>query len=371
MIPQLRDHATIAKAIIDHQVSLAPEITDYVEGSIARSIDDAVAVVQQGIEYAAFDSARQAILAAAYASFQFPRLPAVFATGLLRFTRTVGVNAEVISAGFQVRVPGSSSRIYEAMDEATLEVGVLTLDIPVRCLTVGTAGNTAANTITEMVTFGFSGTVTNLFPFLSGQAEETDDARFQRFQLYIGNLARGTAAALEAAARGVLRVDASGNVIERAVSVRVKESYLEDDFARIGLVNVYIDNGSGTASDELQALVSKTLRGYTDTDGRHPGYVAAGIDLQIDGVAATAVNVECGVSVAPTWDMTLVLANVETALINYLNGLPVFASAVYAELITAAMNVDGVVDVVLNNPTANVTTTGRIVAGVVTVNDVG
>lgn len=371
MIPQLRDHATIAKAIIDHQVSLAPEITDYVEGSIARSFDDAVAVVQQGIEYASFDAARQAILAAAYASFQFPRLPAVFATGLLRFTRAVGVNEEVIAAGFQVRAPGSSSRIYEVMDEATLDIGVLTLDIPVRCLTVGIAGNTAANTITEMITFGFSGTVTNLLPFLSGQTEETDDARFQRFQLYIGSLSRGTVAALEAAARGVLRRDAAGNVIERAVSVHVKESYLEDAFARIGLVNVYVDNGSGTVSADLKDLVRKTLQGYTDTEGRHPGYVAAGIDLQIDGVAAMAVSVECGVLVAPTWEKTVVLANVEHAIINYLNGLPVFAPAIHAELIAAVMNVDGVVDVVFYNPTANVTTTGRVVAGTVVVNDVG
>lgn len=367
MVPQLRSHATIAERIIDHQIALSPEMTDFVEGGVLRSIDDSVAVVLQGVEYAAFDSARQAILTAAYSSFQFAKLPAVPSGGTVTFTRTATSAVVTIPLGYKVSVPGSSVRVYETLTVGVLDVGITTISIPVRCTTIGTIGNTAGATVTNLLSIGFNGIVTNALPFLSGQEEETDESRFQRFQLYIANLSRGTAAAIETAARSVVRYDTDGNPLERVVSVKVIEPFQGDPTGRLGLVQVYIDNGSGTASAQLKTLVEQVLIGYVDENGRHPGWVAAGIELRVFQVAAVPVTVSCVIVVAPAWNTAQVVSQVEDALEAYLNGLAVFAPVITAELITAVMNVDGVADVIFDSPLANVPITGRAVAGAITV----
>lgn len=367
MTPHLRSHAQISERIIDHTVALAPELTDFVEGSVVRSIGDALAVLLQGVEYAAFDSARQAILTAAYTSFQFARLPAVSATGTITLTRVASAVAVTIPAGFEVSVPGSSVRLYESIEDATFAIGQTVATVAVRCLTVGTIGNTAGATITNVVTVGFSVTVTNILPFLSGREEETDEGRFRRFQVYVGNLSRGTVAAVENAVQGIVRYDANLNPIERVTSVRVVEPFRVTTGGRIGLVNVYVDNGSGTASAELKLLVENALAGYTDEDGRHPGYVAAGIELKVFPVAAVAVAVTCAVTVVPGWNVAQVVSAAEAALVSYLNGLAVFADVVMAELIAAVMGVEGAADVTFTVPTGNVSIDGRAVAGAVVV----
>lgn len=362
MIPQLRSHATISERIIDHQVTLAPELTDYVEGSVVRSLSDSLAVLLQGVEYGAFDAARQAIITAAYASFQFAKLPATSTTGTVTLTRLSATTELVLPVGFQVGVPGSTARIYETIETATFPISTFTINVAVRCLSVGLVGNTAGGTITNIVGIGFSGTVTNVLPFLSGREEETDENRFQRFQVFIGNLSRGTVAAIEGAARALVRYDLNGNPIERAVSVKIVEPFKETG-GRLGLVNVYIDNGSGTASAELKLLVEQTLIGYVDENGRHPGYVAAGIELRVFQVAAVPVAVSCQVVMLPGWNTVQALAACEAVLASYLNGLAVFAPVVLAELIAAVMSVDGIADVIMESPTVNVAITGRAVAG--------
>lgn len=365
MIPQLRSHAAIAERLIDHVVTLAPELTDFVEGGITRSLLDALAVVLQGVEYAAFDSNRQAILSAAFTSFQFTKLPAVSAGGTLTLTRSSTSTQQVIAVGFQVAVPGSSMRVYETIEEGIFAIGVATLAVPVRCLTVGIVGNTASNTVTSIVTVGFSGTVTNTLPFLSGREEETDEGRFQRFQVYVGNLARGTAASIENAVQSVVRYDSNGNAIERVVSVKVVEPFLTG--GRLGLVLLYVDNGSGTTTAELKTMVEQKVIGYTDEEGRHPGWSAAGIEVRVFQVAAVAVAVTCSIVIIDGWNIAQVTTAVEVALVSYLNGLAVFAPVVVAELVAAVMSVDGVFDVIFDTPTANVTTSGRIVAGTIMV----
>lgn len=360
-VPQLRSHAEIAERIIDHTVTLAPELTDFVEGSVVRSVDDSVAVVLQGVEYASFDAARQSIATGAYTSFQFSKLPAVASGGLVTLSRSSGTSAATVNAGLQVKVPGSSVRIYETTENVTFAVGVLAVTVPVRCLTAGVVGNTASGTVVNVVSGSFSGTVTNALPFLTGREEETDENRFQRFQIYVGNLAHGTVNAIENRAQSVVRYDASGNAVERVVSVRAIEPYKTG--GRLGLVEVYIDNGSGTSTAALKTLVGEALEGYIDAGGKHPGRVAAGIELRVFQVAAVAIDVECQIVVIPGWDKQQTVSAVEAALISYLNGLPVFSSVILAELTTAAMNVDGVSDILFGSPTANVVITGRAVAG--------
>jgi phage-related baseplate assembly protein len=368
-VPQIRDFPTLTQSLIRDVTALAPELTDFVPGSIVRSLLETVGIELQRQDYAIFDAIRQAIETGTFQNFDFNRLSATPAGGLVSFSRTTATTEVTISAGHRVRVPGST-RQYATTAAATLEVGVLTLDVGVQAETVGPDGNTPAGTVVELVDGLVGFTITNPAPFLNGLAQESANARRQRFLLYIAGLSRGTAAAIQFAALSVQLLDAEGEVVERVTGAQVHEPYLDDVDRRIGMVEVWIDNGSGTVSAALVAETIQVLRGYREADGtRHEGWVAAGIDLQVYAVAAQIVNVTGTVAVLSGFDGPAVAADVAASMVSYIQSVAVFQPVVYAELIAAAMEVDGVQDVTLTEPTGNVNVIGqaRAIPGTVSI----
>jgi phage-related baseplate assembly protein len=235
----------------------------------------------------------------------------------------------------------------------------------------GPGGNTPAHTVVEVVDgLGFPATVTNPAPFLSGLAEETPEARRERFRLYIGGLSRGTKIALEFAARSVVLTDAENNVLERVAAVLVREPYQDDPNGLLGRVEVYVDNGSGTPSPELLQKVDDVLRGTVTLEGVIvPGWIAAGVDLNVYGVTAVPVAVTGTITVGIGFNQAATATEVANQIAAYLGSLPVFAEARTAEIVAAAMGVDGVVDFVLADPVANVhvTFSQSVEPGIITI----
>jgi phage-related baseplate assembly protein len=365
----LRDFATIAAGMLAHLSALTDDITDYTEGAVARSFLETLAIELQRMDYAVYQGVRDGIETGTYKNFAFGQLPAVPATGTVRYTRAITNVVDTVPIGHTTGVPGTSRR-YQTMAATTFAIGEAVKNIAVRATQPGTDGNTPANTIVEVVDgLGFAVTVTNPAPFLSGLAEETPEARRERFRLYIAGLSRGTKIALEFAARSVVLTDASGNVIERVAAVLVREPFLEGDVG-LGLVQVYVDNGAGNPSAALLAKVNDVLRGTVDLAGViTPGWIAAGIDLDVFGVTPVTITVTGTITVAVGFDKPATITAVTTAITQYIQGLPVFKPVVHAELISAAMNVDGVVDVAIAEPSTNVLTTfsQRAIPGVVTI----
>jgi len=135
-------------------------------------------------------------------------------------------------------------------------------------------------------------------------------------------------------------------------------------------VQVYIDNGSGTSSAALIARVGDVLRGYTSSDGTiFPGWVAAGIRLDVFGVTAQPVDVVVAVSLVAGTDQASAVVLVQSAIADYMRSLQVFAPVIVSEIVAAVMSVDGVSDVRMVAPLTNVSTgvNQRIVLGLVTV----
>lgn len=365
----LRDFGTIAAGMLAHLSALTDDITDLTEGAVARSFLETLALELQRMDYAVYQGVREGIETGTYKNFAFGQLPAVPASGTLRYTRASTLVQDTIPVGHTTGVPGTARR-YQATRAVVMAIGVAVADVPVRAVEAGAVGNTPANTIVEVVdSLGFSVTVANLLPFLSGLDEESADSRRERFRQYIAGLSRGTKVALEFAARSVVLADVDGNVTERVAAVLVREPFLEGPTG-LGLVELYVDNGSGTPSQALLDKVEDTLRGTVDTAGViAPGWVAAGIDLNVFGVTPISVPAVGVITVAVGFDKTATIGAVTSAITAYLQGLPVFSAVVVAEIVSAAMGVDGVVDFTLSDPASNVLVTfgQRVIPGTVTI----
>lgn len=110
------------------------------------------------------------------------RKPAVAAHGTLTFSRssTLWYNAEIPS-GTVCSTSGDGAVRYITTQNAILEQGSLSVDVPAQAAQAGSAGNTQSGTITVMVTPNSSiQSVTNAAAFAGGEDSESDDSLRQR-----------------------------------------------------------------------------------------------------------------------------------------------------------------------------------------------
>lgn len=373
MLPELKPHTDIVAEMVSDMVALAPQITDYVQGAVLRSKLEADALEIVRLQHALVSGIRTGINVGTFRNFDFARKSAQPATGTVQVTRATTLDAVTILAGSQFGVPGSSAKVYESLADVVMPIATATANVAVRCINAGIGGRTAGGTITQIISvLGFVATCTNARAILNGSDAETEQAQAKRFREYIASLSRGTKPSLAYAAKTVALFDEDGGVTEQVEGVLIREPFLDDvPPGRLGLVQVYIDNGSGAASAALVAEVNNVLRGYVKDGVTYKGWVAAGIDLQVVAVTGQTLEVSVSITIQAGYDKDVVKTAVQDAIGTYLQSLPVFGSVFLSEIVAAIMGVDGVVDGKVIAPTANVTpsTISRIVPGTVSVQE--
>ena len=102
---QLKDFASIAASMINHMRAATQRLTDFSIGSVARTLVEAPAVEIDQAYQQFFLGLKEAIPVATYQSFDFERLPAKAASGVLRFVPAAGATTFVIPRGTAVRAP--------------------------------------------------------------------------------------------------------------------------------------------------------------------------------------------------------------------------------------------------------------------------
>jgi uncharacterized phage protein gp47/JayE len=181
-----------------------------------------------------------------------------YATGAVVFSRTGTTGTISISVGTEVKVPGTSLSFY------TTELGTISAGshdsaaVPVKAGNPGASYNVFPNTVT---TFGSApsgvDSVTNPSAFTNGLDRETDDSLRKRVRLWKKSLSRGTLNSLLYAA--LRTATATQRVVYAAV--------LEDPF-NPGYVELYVDDGSGTAESTTHVvadvLIDPTVGGEID-----------------------------------------------------------------------------------------------------------
>ena len=355
---QIKNFVSIAAAMINRMKAVQSLLTDFNVGAAARTVVEAVAIELDQYYQQMFNGLKEAIPVAIYNSFGFPLLPAQASRGLLTFTATVSAFDQPILAGAVVTVPGGTIR-YVTQANAVIPAGDTTVSVEAAADTVGLVSNAAPGTITQLVgsIAGVTG-VTNTLAFGGGQDAETEDQRKTRFQSYIQSLGRGQVYALQYGAQTAYLLDSYGNIVESVISAIVQEMYYIDDSNPIGLIHVFIFNGSTGASSDLIAKCQQIIDGYTDTNGNKiAGYKAAGTIVVVNACFTSTCDVTGVVTLLPAYasSSVAVLAACTAAVNAYIASLPVGTNIIQEQIRTTIMNVPGVYNVVLSAPGGDVT----------------
>lgn len=259
--------------MINHARSTTKKITDWLPGSVARTIVEAPAIEIEEFYIRLFLGIREAIPVATFKSFNFTKIPAGYAHGYASVsTDDPPASDLLIPSGTEFTT--DDGRKYYSAEDVTWEAGEATVRIPIVAAGTGLLYNVSAGAITGSPFFNANFTVSNS-AILNGRDQETDAEREARFAEYIGSLSRGTVAACLFAAKYTSILDDDGNVYEYVTRHGIDE--------QPGHVRIYVYSNRGEPSDELIAKGQRIIDGWKDPDTGEitPGYRAGGVRVDI------------------------------------------------------------------------------------------
>jgi uncharacterized phage protein gp47/JayE len=271
------------------------------------------------------------------AQFGFTRLPASAATGAVTLsTASVLPNNVIIPVGTIIQTSGgavqyqliadTNQTAYNAsLNAYIILAGATSIMATAQCTTPGSAGNVAAgqlNQITSSVP-GLS-TVTNAATIGNGFDAESDTAFYNRWLQYLSSLSKATLAAIEAAIESV----------QTGLDFQVLDNTNNTGAMQYGFFTVVVDDGNLPPSSPLLAAITTAVdavRAFTvQFVAMAPTIETVTIVLAIHPAAGAPGNIQ-----------TLV----QTAIVNYVNSLPIGTSLTTSGLTNAALGVTGVVSV--------------------------
>lgn len=353
---QIKDFASITASMVNWMRASTKKVSDFNIGSVVRTMLEAAAAEIDELYQQMFIGLREAIPVAVYNSFSFSALSAIPASGLVRVSITSSASPTIISAG-TVFTTSSSTVSYVATADRTIAAGNTFSDVPVVASVAGIAGNLAANKSFSLAPApdGFV-SATNQSSFINGTDVETSEARKIRFNAFIDSLNRGTVKALQYGLKLTVLTDTLGNETERVVTAAIDEPWMTDSAQPVSLVNCYVHNGSGGTSTALVNKAKDIIYGYTDAQGNKvPGWKAAGVNVQVLAATEQSLAVTAVLSALAGYDKPTLIAAANTAIAEYIRSLDIGATAVKAEIVTIAMNIDGVSNFIASAPAADTT----------------
>ncbi|MFZ4539664.1 baseplate J/gp47 family protein [Propionivibrio sp.] len=362
---QTKNFVTILLGLINRAKATQSKITDFRIGSVARTLFESPAAEIDELYQQMFIGLKESIPVAIYNSFSFDRLAATSSTGYIRVSITTSASVTLISAGtvFKSVFVGGT---FTTSADLIIAAGSSYIDCLVTASVPGIVGNVVAgeNFKLQPSLPGMIGAV-SLSEFTSGKDIETDSQRKSRFANYIMTINRGTVAALHYGLSMASVTDSKGSVIEKALYTKIIEPWLTDAQQPVGHANAYIHNGVTGASASLLEDAQKRIDGYYDTAGiAVPGWKAAGVRVVVIAASNITVNVTGTVTVTAGFASTSVMAEVQSAVGNYIGALNIGSDALVAEIISSVMSVSGVENVAIAFPTVDVLITNTQKASV-------
>jgi len=271
--------------------SLTEKVTDFSIGSTIRAIFEAIAMEIEELYIFVEEELQKAIRDSAYSLFGFTRNEAVPARVELQFTTTSNHIGFTIPKGFQAST--LDGLVYATTVDTFVPMNTTSVRIPAICLTRGFIGNVPANTITKLVSslpevLG----VTNPNSATGGVDEESETKRRERFNKYVISLGKGTKDAI---------------LYQLSSIPEISYISIKDEFP--GIASVYVSTPSGTISEELFERIKNALEGIR----------AAGIMIEVLGVAKRTVDLTINIEVVKSADRELIKNQVRNIVENYLN----------------------------------------------------
>lgn len=311
-------------------------------------------------------------------AFGYTRKAGTEAQGTVTFSRTITTSISYIPATTTIVAASLSGVQFITLADTTnpyynvttnqyeVPIGLASINVGVKCLTVGVSGNVLAGQINTLVNPPENiNTVTNALNFTSGTSQATDAEVKAGFILYLATLSKATLAAIRAAALSVSGVK-KANVVENKTT---------GGATQLGYFYVVVDNGTGTASGDLLASVHSAVE------------LARGLTIQYDVIAVlptaiTSITMSLIVDTTDVQARATITSNIKAAVAAYVASLPIGSPAgtlYYTRVIQLIYDSSShIIDVstspalMINGATADITVDGQHVItlnpAVITVN---
>lgn len=292
---QIKDFVSIVAGQVNHARGVTDKITDFIPGSVARTLMEAPAVELEELYMQMLLGLRDAIPVSTFRSFGFDKLPPARAQGFASISLSPAPVAP-ITVPLGTVFSATDGRTYTSTAALTWAAGVPVVRVPVQAVAVGAVWNIAAGGIVSTTLPG-SGYVVSNSAITTGRDLETDAEREARFADYVRSLSRGTMAACRYAAQLAVVLDADGNVDEYVT--RLGE--IEDR----GYVRFWIYSNAGVPSAELVTQAQRLLDGYRSDDGTIvPGFRPAGVRVDVLPMVERAVPMTAQVGMFPDFELS-------------------------------------------------------------------
>lgn len=316
----------------DQVIALAPEFTDFSEGSLhdimagafAVSMNELTELTLSEFQKTYFDTAEGSdleILAKDHFGDTFSRPPAVKATGLMTFLRpTTGAGDVTIPAGTVVKTAtdaDGNSVSFETDTEAILTG--LTIDLNVTAVVPGVAGNvnaTLVNVLETTLTDG-SVTVSNAAGMAGGQEEQEDSEYRETIKSLILALAGATKKAIRGAVLALPTIGfATILTIEKAVieyDIGGEQILAGATYFRIPYPVIYVADEAGNSSPSIVAEAEAAIEPIK----------ACGVKINVLGATSVALNWTASIALnagGPNFaELSSDLTKVKDSMIEYIN----------------------------------------------------
>lgn len=337
---KIRKYDEIMQSAKANMIAKQDKVTDFNEGSIIHTILDTVARIAERAYVAIRQGYNELLALLPYSPFKFERKKGLYASGTVVFSRANPLSTQTV-------IPKGTVVSGGGLIFTTTEAGIIAANetdsdaIEVIAENAGTSYNVAAGTISaiDSVVPADVVSVKNEYALTGGTNEETDAEYQERFKVHINGLSGTNSYAIQDAALSVNAV--------RSVSIQNHKPPLKNIYN----ISVYIDDGSGGATEETIEAVRLAIEG--DDTKENPGHLAPGVNLRVLTPTAIPVNIEMTCRIY-AMDNTEAKEGIEKVVAGYVNGLTIGVPVIISEIITKVMALNYVKDVSVTSPTLNV-----------------
>jgi uncharacterized phage protein gp47/JayE len=307
--------------------SSATALVDVSIGSVIRGVFEANASVALWLQWLVLhvlqttraSTSTGADLDSWMRDFGLNRLPAAASTGIVSFSRFASNISAAIPIGSMVKTTDGALSFVVTENDAlsvwqpsanayVIPSGVVSVDLPVMCMTGGASGDVLAGMINVIAT-SLPGVdqVINVNPLSNGINAESDQAFRARFQGYLASRSRATLGAVRNAISGV----------RQGLDVVIEENVGPGGNIGIGAFLVIVDDGTGYPSADLLSDVASAV------DTMRP----IGTTFAVVAPRVLSVSVSLVAEFSSSDAATRGIPDIQTHVANYLNSLPIGGAA--------------------------------------------
>lgn len=263
----------ILAELVDYTSMHTDQITDFTEGSVIRSIYEAIGMTQEQLYQLSTENVTWAIDHGILDAFDFTPKEALHAYGEVTIDLANPTVKDIVLAKgttFYSTPLGNQTQFFQTQEAYLVPQGTTSFIVEVYCTEAGDIGNIPAFYIDSVTTTQFSVlSVGNEDAFLTGRDEETAEELKKRFREFVATRGRATKRSIEYAVNSVPEV--VGSFITEGA----------------GYFDVYIHDANGNLPQELDNKARLAIEDYRP----------AGIQWDTHGLQKVRVSLDINIAV--------------------------------------------------------------------------